>query len=227
MDKRITLIILLGLILSSGSCFKEDLYDGQGCKQSCLGFEGFVFDPNNGMYVNGVEVQVKHRVSSGFFSVDTNLIGQTSTDANGFFHFGFGAKDYLERGRFLIEYHKKGYLFGAYLGKRTFFSLDSSNLDIPVNADIELIPKAYLQLKMKRDYLWNYKDLSIKYDVYKGSYSHSSVPIINGNLMLLKVAGDQNFRFWYGYKKDGVQVGKADTLFIPMGDTLVYQMVID
>jgi hypothetical protein len=218
--------ILILSTFSFQSCLFEKEPDPIVCKSSCIIFDVFVPDLNNGMLLQDVEVTITHIDWKNVFFASSTKIGKTRTNGSGHFTFSFPGEKYGDgNGYFELTYKKNGYLLNDYDGKMPFFYIDSTSFDIPINANMALLPKAQLNIHLKVDST-KYKDLlcEVRYS-NTGVYANYMAQI--DTTYSYETAGDQFTNISYSYKRYGVLNHRKDSIFIKAGETGVHEIKLE
>ena len=217
----ITVFLLFCLISCEND---ESIFDGNSCSSNCIIFNGIITDPNNEIPVE-CDIIIEHTDNS--FLPNLTRIGETTTDTSGFFQFSFDGTNYsTDDGYFTVKAVKNGYLTNDIDGKVNFYTINSSQFDTPINADIFLRPEATLQFSITMASSSSISDFNYSYK-YANTEYQNSIPNENLTQSILRehsVGGDQEVSVHYQYKNNSQQIEVNDSILILAGEVLTIEI---
>jgi hypothetical protein len=208
------------LLFYTFGCYSDTpLFDGKSCDSDCIIFQGQVFDPNNNVPVTA-EVTIIHKTGNKF-SIP-NTIGKINSDENGDFIFKFDGTNYREDvGYFIVKAEKEGFLSNNIDGRKVFYTIDESDFDQPINADISLIPEATLEVSVhvEKKSLDSRFEFSFRYanTTYLHPFSSNQLPL--DTVWVFEVGGDQIVEINSIYRMNNMVEETDHSKFVKAGET--------
>ncbi|MBI1223758.1 MAG: hypothetical protein GC192_00860 [Bacteroidetes bacterium] len=219
-------LFLISLIVIR--CTKDPMFNGK-CVSGCIIFQGQVFDPNNNVGVKS-KIKIKHLVDNQLF-ISSDLIGELDTDEEGEFRFSFDGTEYkTSNGLFEFSAYKNGYLTDRknYDGIFIIPRVDSTAFDVPFLVNIDLKPKATLNIDFNINNNYPISNFIFSYDygnIPVSYYFNNSLPI--DTTYIIDVGGDGYTYINYQYKKNSIDKVVHDSIFIKAGESVVYNVTIE
>jgi hypothetical protein len=200
--------MLIGLLLNN--CRKDDL----------IPVSGLVSDPNQAIPVEGVTLEIwTQKIESGIFSANYTLSETTKTGPDGRFSFHLENKNYT--GIRLI-FSKDGYY-----GWTAEVNIEKLKTDHSFYGEYQLLSKAWLNIRVKNDQPFSSDDYFEfrMLNVYtscdqccKGEKFQFTGMEIDQSITC-QTSGGQTILIQWSKRKNGQQVFRTDSYFIPAFNT--------
>ncbi|MCI4669860.1 MAG: hypothetical protein MRZ79_17120 [Bacteroidia bacterium] len=205
------------------------------CQSDCFIFEGEVYDPNNDVPLDAT-VELLYSYDRKVWDDRTRLLATTASLRDGSFSLSVPSDDDLfdRDGYFILSAARDGFLEIEFEEKARF---DLDTIPDPINnsifGKIPLRPKAWLKFEfdsgapgrlLALNYSYQYAQKEIGHSI-PDSVLEAYIPSSRRHL----VGGDQFVKIYYDYIKRWNNERKRgmDSIYVPAGQTTIYEVYID